>query len=98
MPTLFEKGIQEQSCQEICLKKKTQINGENGILFLGKYHCLMFKNIAFELCLNGNFSCDGDRNVKHLIQELSRVDSDVQDYEWDLSKNDFTFEELYKES
>jgi hypothetical protein len=50
----------------------------------------MFRDIAFELCLNGNFSCDGDRNVKHLIQELSRVDSDVQDYEWDLSKNDFS--------
>ena len=53
---------------------------------------LMFKNIAFELCLNGNFSFDGERNVKHLIQELRRIDSDVQDYEWDLSKNDFSKE------
>jgi hypothetical protein len=25
-----------------------------------------------------------------LIEELVRVDSDVQDYEWDLSKNDFS--------
>ena len=53
---------------------------------------LMFKNIAFELCLNGNFSCDGERNVEHLLLELRRVDRDVQDYEWDESKNDFSKE------
>ena len=53
---------------------------------------LMFKNIAFELCLNGNFSCDSERNVEHLLLELRRVDRDVQDYEWDESKNDFSKE------
>ena len=53
---------------------------------------LMFRNIAFELCLNGNFSCDSERNVEHLILELKRVDRDVQDYEWDESKNDFSKE------
>jgi len=53
---------------------------------------LMFKNIAFELCLHGNFSCDSERNVEHLLLELKRVDRDVQDYEWDESKNDFSKE------
>ena len=53
---------------------------------------LMFKNIAFELCLNGNFSCDGERNVEHLLLELRLVDECVQDYEWDESKNDFSKE------
>ena len=52
----------------------------------------MFRDIAFELCLNGNFSCDGERNVEHLLLELRRVDRDVQDYEWDESKNDFSKE------
>ena len=53
---------------------------------------LMFRNISFELCLNGNFSCDSERNVEHLILELKRLDRDVQDYEWDESKNDFSKE------
>ena len=48
---------------------------------------LMFRNIAFECCLNGNFACDSERNVEHLILELKQIDEQVKDYEWEETKN-----------
>jgi len=103
--TMFEAYIIREGYSGTYAKDMTKEENENkwrkwNILYR-KIQFLMFRNIAFELCLGGDIYGDSERfelinnserTVEHLIRELRRVDSDVKDYEWDESKNDFSME------